>query len=306
MYRQLPKVVLALTAVMWACGGCSSSATPTSPSATAPVSQTSRPPTPIQLTGFVLDSGFRPIAGARVEVVDGPQAGISATADASGQFSLTGSFDNVTTFRASADGYRGATQPWSCSVSECLGASGARPWLGFYLAPLAPPVNIAGDYTLTFVADAACLDLPIELRTRTYAATIAPEDRKHIPANTSFALTVSGASFLGTFDSFTIGVAGDYLGFWLHGGHDPPVVEQLATNAYLAFSGNAAASLPSSSGSPISAAFEGWIDYCELKAPMGAYYNCGTSNWTGEPIPGQAVTYAHCESKNHRLILTRR
>ncbi|MEO8678238.1 MAG: hypothetical protein ABI665_04280, partial [Vicinamibacterales bacterium] len=71
-------------------------------------------------------------------------------------------------------------------------------------------------------------------------------------------------------------------------------------------SGNAAASAPSVSAPTISMGLEGWIDYCVMPSPMGTYYNCGTSNFTGEPIPGAAVTYAHCESKNHRLILARR
>jgi hypothetical protein len=58
----------------------------------------------------------------------------------------------------------------------------------------------------------------------------------------------------------------------------------------------------------ISTSFDGWIDYCVMPTPMHPDngYNCGTSNTTGEPIPGAAVTYAHCESKAHRLTLTRR
>ena len=259
-------IVVALVLVP-ALAGCNAS---TSPSGPSPVSQASRPVTAIQLTGFVIDSGYRPLAGARVEVIHGPQAGTSAIADAAGQFSLTGEFDSTTAFRASADGYATATQPWSCSVGTCPGPTGARPWLGFYLAPLAPPVDIAGHYTLTFVADPACSDVPTELHTRTYAATIVPEARTNVPANTSFALTVSGAPFLRTFDSFSIGVAGDYLGFFLHGGHDPPIVEEIAANTYLAFSGNASASLPSPAMSTISATFDGWINYCEMRRPWAA------------------------------------
>jgi hypothetical protein len=38
----------------------------------------------------------------------------------------------------------------------------------------APPINITGAYTLTFVADPACQRLPETLRTPTYRATIAP------------------------------------------------------------------------------------------------------------------------------------
>jgi hypothetical protein len=167
-------------------------------------------------------------------------------------------------------------------------------------------VNIVGEYALTFVADSACADLPNDLRTRTYAATITPNPRAdgNSLANSSVLVTLRGAGFLGDLNSFEIGIAGDYLGFWLHGGHDPPIVEQLATGTYLAFSGNAATSVGSGMAT-ISALLDGWIDYCVMKSAMGSVYNCGTSNFTGEPIPGLAVTRVHCESKNHRIVLTR-
>jgi hypothetical protein len=246
-----------------------------------------------------MDTAFRRIAGVRIEVVDGPQAGAAMISDATGQFLLTGAFARTNTFRAVKEGYVTATQGFSTSIP------GGRPWLYFYLQPVAPPVNIAGDYTLTFVADRACAGLPSDLLTRTYAATIRGANPAS-PANTSFELTVSGAPLLEKFSSFTIGVAGDSLGFWLHGGHDPPLVEQLAPNTYLAYSGSATATVGRSPMATISTPFEGWIERCVLRSAMAAPYNCGTSNWTGEPIPGFALEYAHCESKDHQLILTRR
>lgn len=252
------------------------------------------------------DSGFRSLAGARVEVLDGPDAGRSTTTDDAGQFWFTGTFDPTTRFRATGEGHVAATQTWNCSVGSCPGATGARPWLAFYLAPLTSPVNIAGDYTLTFLADSACADLPAEARARTYSATITMDAKPNTPVNTSFNVAVSGAQFLRGFNSFGIGVAGDYLGFSLHGGHDPPLVEQFAPDAYLAFSGNAAASVGASGTATFSAPFQGWIDYCEMKSPMGATYNCATSPFTGESTPGLAVVRAHCQSDNHRLILWRR
>lgn len=285
--------------------GCGSPSTPLSPSSLSP-SVVPAAPSSSSIVGFVLDSGFRSVAGAKVEVLDGPEAGSSTTTDTAGQFSLTGTFDPTTRFRATGQGYVTATQTWNCSVGSCPGPTGARPWLGFYLAPLTTPVNIAGDYTLTFIADSACADLPSAAHARTYAATIALDSRPNTPVNTSFTVTVSGAPFLPRFNSFGIGVAGDYLGFNLHGGHDPPLVEQLAPNAYLAFSGNAAATVGASGAATISTTFRGWIEYCELKSPMGSTYNCGTSPFTGEPIPGLAVAYSHCQSENHQLIFWRR
>ena len=286
--------------------GCGGPSSVVAPSRTTPVGQQIGGSVS-GIRGFVLDSGFRAVPGARVEVVDGQSAGASTTTDASGQFSLAGTFTSTDRFRAIKDGYVTATQPWNCSI----GAScpGANPWLGFYLAPLAQPVNIAGDYTLTFTADAACPNLPPEARVRSYPATIAPSQYLTVPANTLLHVTVGGGSFLDTLNGFDIGVAGDYLGFSLDGGHDPTIVEQLAPNTYLAFSGSAAASVGTPPASTISTSFDGWIDYCVMPSPIPSahgYYNCGTSNTTGEPIPGAAVVYAHCESKAHRLTLTRR
>jgi hypothetical protein len=275
--------------------GCDGSGSSSAPSV---VSQTGVQPAALVsgISGFVMDTGFRALPGATIEVIDGPQAGTSTIADANGQFSLTGAFDATVRFRATKADYVTATQPWSCSVETCPGPNNARPWLGFYLAPRAPSVNIAGSYTLTFVADAACADLPQEARTRTYAATIAPESKPNVPANSSFSVTVSGATFLANFDRFSIGVAEDYLGFWLDGGHNPPLIEQLAPNRLYAISGSASASVGRSTVSTISTSFDGWIEHCELKSALGRYYECSAT---------VAVTRARCESRNHRLILTR-
>jgi hypothetical protein len=291
-------IFLAIALALAGCGG-SSSRSPSAPTAgaTVPSGAGSSAADPVTLSdsGYVLDTAFKRLAGVRVDVVDGPQAGASMISDADGQVPLTGAFTRMNMFRASKDGYITATQAFSTS------SPGGKPWLIVYLQPVAPLVNIAGTYTLTFVADNACTDLPPEVRTRSYAATIAPG-----ASATRFVLTTTGAPFLDNFTGFDIGVAGNSLGLWLHGGHDPTLVEQLAPNTYLAFSGVGAASVGSSTVSTISTAFDGWIDYCVMSAPMRSGYNCGTSNVTGEPIPGAAVTYTHCQSPNHRLTLTRR
>jgi hypothetical protein len=238
-------------------------------------------------------------------VLDGAQAGVVATADANGQFWLAGTFDAATRFRATKDGHATATETWTCAMPAC-GDNGPRPYVSFYLVAATPAVDLAGDYTVTFTADSACPDLPSEIRTRTYAATLAPSShpRPNGSANTSMTATLSGASFFGAFLSFEIGVAGDFADFWLDGGHDPPVVEQLATNTYVAFSGNATANVSAGVGS-IAMPLDGWIDYCVTQTPMGTYYLCGT-DLSGTPIPGAVVTHAHCDSQHHQLTVTRR
>jgi hypothetical protein len=284
-------VLLVLAQGLAGCGGSNSSSAPSA----VPQAGLQPPALVSGISGFVMDTAFRPLAGANIEVIDGPDAGTSTIADATGQFSLTGAFDPTVRFRATKDDYVTATQPWSCSVGTCPGPTNARPWLGFYLEPRSTPVSIAGNYTLTFIADGVCANLPSEARTRTYAATIAPESKPNVPANSSFSVTVSGAPLLANFDRFSIGVAGDYLGFWLDGGHNASLIEQLAPNTYYAISGAASASVGRSSVSTISTSFDGWIEHCELKSAVGSYSGCSAT-----------VTRAQCESKNHRLVLTRR
>lgn len=244
-----------------------------------------------------MDSALRRLPGARVEIVDGPQAGTVLTTDAQGEFALSGSFLNTNTFRASKDGYVTATQGFSTS------APGGRPWLTFYLKPLAAPVNVAGDYSLTLVADPSCVELPDQLRTRTYSATITPATGT---SDTSFRLAVTGTPVLGTLNRVSIEVGGNTLGLWLDGGHDPTLVEQLGPNAYLAYSGLGWATVDRSASTTISGSFEGWIEYCEMNSPMREGYNCGTSNFTGNPIPGASITRIRCDASSHQLILTRR
>jgi hypothetical protein len=264
------------------------------PSAPSPVPPSvPSPTTGIQLAGTVSDAAWRPLAGARVEVVDGPQAGLSTTADARGEFRLTGAFDGTTHFRATKEGHVAATGPLPPVCANC------RPnfWIHFYLETLAPYANIAGDYTLTFIADSACADLPNEARTRTYGATVALASGSGQPANSWFNVTVSGSTFLEHYNSFTIGVAGDYLaadvGDWGHGA--PGLVEQIAPNTYLTLSGGIATSL--TDPSTISSSFHGAVDRCELTTEWGSRYSCGDA---------QGVGRAHCLSQNHQFILRRR
>ena len=286
-------LVLALAHGLAACGGSKSPSAPT-PTPTPVPPQIIPQPTGVQVTGFVADSAFRSLAGARVEVLDGPQAGTWAMSDATGQFSLTGTFDDTTRFRATSDGHVATIGTLS---PACTGTCNpARRYMYFSMAVLAPPVEIAGDYTLTFIADSTCEDLPDELRTRTYTATIAPGSNSHSPANTFFWVTVSGVPLLHHYEGFPVGVAGDLVAFELRG-EGPYLVEEFEPNSYIGFDGRAEASVGSSRVSTISTSFEGWIDYCKLKSPMGTYFEC---------TPAQAVAQSRCESKNHRLVLVRR
>jgi hypothetical protein len=219
-----------------------------------------------------------------VEVVDGPQAGLSTTSDASGGFSLTGIFDEATRFRATKEGYVTATRTLQPFCAPC----NPNWWINFALEVPAAPVNVAGDYTLTFVANDACGNLPNEVRIRTYNATIPPAPNG-VPVNAYFPITVSGA--LEGWNILDVGVAGDYVAIWLE-----TLVEHIAPNAFLSFGGLAAATIGTSAGSTIALPFDGAIDYCVTKSDVGRYEECHSG----------LATHAMCTSKNHQLMLSRR
>lgn len=244
----------------------------------------------VLIKGAVYDTALRTLARTTIEVLDGPQAGTATTSDTDGRFSLAGTFDADTRFRATKEGHVVATRTFKHIVST--------KWIFFEMEVLASSVNVAGDYTLTFIADSACADLPDEVRTRTYAATITRGSGTTIPADLYLNGMVTGASFLERYNGFAVHVAGDYVAIPqlgdLHG--DPGLVEQIDTNTYLAFEGSAAASV-GPAASTISMSLDGFIDYCVMKSAMGQRYSCN---------PSQAVAQARCTSANHRLILTRR
>ena len=284
-------LLLVLTRVM---AGCSESASPVSPSVLAPVPPTGTVIDASRVGGVVYDSAFRILGGAVVEVVDGPDAGRSTIADAEGRFSFSGTFDDDTRFRASKEGHITQSQRRS---SQCMTCN-PNYWVYFTLATLVPPVNLAGNYTLTFIADSLCAQLPTGVRTRSYQATVTLMPTTRHPADTFFELTVGGAPFLTNFKTVPLHVAGDYFVLELGDFHGQPgLVEQVAETTYLAFSGSAPVSVGTSSLNSISVPFEGLIDYCVLPAAMGSRYSC---------VPVSAGARAQCQSTRHRLVLERR
>src|SRR5262245_57699842 len=99
-------LAVALTVLSQAMGGCrGAQSIPSGPSPNPqPMSQPAPvppPPTkPIDMQGAVFDTVYRGIAGASVDVLNGPDAGLSTVTDSAGSFSLTGRFDRTTQFRA--------------------------------------------------------------------------------------------------------------------------------------------------------------------------------------------------------------
>lgn len=274
-----------LAVVVGACGG--DAAPPLIPTSVAP-----GPPAPenLNLRGLVYDTAFRPVADVTVEMIDGPHAGTSTTTGSLGTFEFSGAFVRGTLFtlRATRPGYAVATRSFNVPAG-----SRAEVFVSLPLSPLAPPVNVAGEYDATLTADPACVELPEDVRTRRYEVEIVP-----LSVPTSLRGAVYGASFVDSFNWFSVGVAGDFVSFVVDF-DGPTIVERIAERTFLAIGGSASGPVATSAPSEITFAFEGDLFYCALKP-----------DWQGPPysgcfLPQATVARSSCMSKNHRLTLRR-
>jgi hypothetical protein len=289
MQRLLIATGLALAS---AGSGCSHSTT--SPTALQPPIQSVpvNPPaaTLRTLHGYVGDTAFRSMGGARVEVLNGPEADKEFSSDAQGYFSYVGMFSGATSMRATREGYLPLTIP------VVVGNSVDQAWVSFLLSPVTPPIEAAGNYTLTISVDSACSGFPDAARVRSYPAHLTRRSITTTPVNTQYDGVVSGGTFAPYLGIFWVGVAGDYLAVSTEG-EGPSIVEQIAPKTYISYLGRAGASIPAGSPTMISAPFNGTIEYCELKLGIGQYYDCSDS---------LAVVKAQCTSANNRLSLAPR
>jgi hypothetical protein len=294
MSRSVRLCVLFLIAAQGVAGaGCGDQGPvtlPTGPSVPGRSSPTPAGPAPaasVVTRGTVSDSAFRPLQGATIEVLGGRLTGVSTVSDARGEFFLPGELEGTTLLRAFKEGHVPITRPFSYV--------GTSRFVFFYLVPLSPQLDISGDYTLTFIAD-SCSAIPAELRRRSYAVTIAPAPTLNNPAP-FFKVTIHGGRFLANYDAFSIGVAGDAVGFPDNDG--PTLVEEISPDTYLTYEsfGWAPTERNETEGvATISTAFLG-LDYCVLNAGTTPAYRCRTD---------QAISHARCDSSDQRLTLTRR
>jgi len=272
------------------------------PTAPAPVAAAAPPPASgITIAGRVHDTGLRPLGGAIVEVVNGPNAGTRVTTLSSGAFALSGDFDADTQFRATKDGYQSGVKKMGSHCAPC----NPHFWVYFYLGLPDPPADIAGDYLLTVTADEACTALPPEARSRTYTATIIAEADQPTPANTFFRGRTGAASLVTglSWEGLWFAVAGNYIELTsgdLHG--QPGVLEEIAPRTYFSFGGIGQTTLESSGTTTIRSLFEGEIVYCVLKPDVAPLDGNGRYNCSAE----RAVTRVGCPSWKHQLIFTRR
>jgi Carboxypeptidase regulatory-like domain len=270
--------ILLIAIITSGCGGTSS----VSPS--GPSTDVNRI---VTIQGRVQDSLLRPIADARVTIVDGPLNGVSTTTNEEGRFALAASFRaaELTTVHIEKDGYWSATARWRPS---------GEIWVA--LRALALP-DLEGQYTITFSAAAECSQLPSQVRSRTYFASISPrpDDRAY------FTSTLTGAEFQHGYNTF-FGAVGsnaarfsvyswDAFNWWLE---DQPIIERLPSGGYVAWMGTAMAPLVSSTAS-IVATLDGSVSYCAVpREPTMTNY------------PPTCSAVEECKSDHHQLVLKRR
>jgi hypothetical protein len=263
-----------------------------SPLAPTTVSQ----PAPAEpgIRGSVFDTASRPIFGATVEILDGAHAGVSTTTTIAlgGGFVLPGTFDDTIRFRALKEGYAPATKtstiPAACPM--------CTRYVSFLLELDVPPVDLSGEYAVTFAADPACTVLPESTRTRNYAATI-----ERSTAAFRFNVSLLDASVLHGYDWEGIGisVAGDFIAVSLGSLHGSPgLVERVADDTYISFEGEATASV-GRPPSTVATSFEGLIEACQL--PAGSASVVATGKYV---CP--AAARVQCLSGKHTLTMTRR
>jgi hypothetical protein len=297
MNRSLALGAVSLVAIVLSgCDSTSPLAPTPNPSTIAAAQTPPRGDGVIAVAGTVYDRAWRAVLDARIEVLDGPHAGLSARVDARGAFQLGGVFDAATRFRATAADY----QEQILRLPERCAACNPNYWIHFSLETSTPAADLSGEYLLTFQADAACTQLPEELRSRTYTATLAPSAANRAGL---FALSLRDARFVPRYDQVSFGVAGDYFAVPLGDGHGTPgIAEEVAPNRYLSFEGTAGGSLVASESGVLSAALDGVISCCELSAPPSGYFQCA---WDTPLVRRQCTSSRH-EVRLQRLDSTHR
>jgi hypothetical protein len=268
-------IAVGFALIAGACGH--SPASPAAPTVPTPV-----PRVVTVVTGSVSDTASRPLADASVDIINGLQAVASITTDTAGRYSFSGTFVGTITLRATKEGYIAATQTldFRSICNDCSAAIYFR---------LQSPENVqieTGNYTLTWIADSACTDLPEDVRTRTYAATI-----------TAGTGTIPGyfVNASGLVSGFGISIAGNYLQIEI----DEGLREEIPPGTSIAFYGFAGVTVETSPVSTLSFfPVNGAVDYCVLKSKTSSSYECGP--------PDQVLTHSRCRSMNLRMILTRR
>ena len=249
--------------------------------------------------GTVSDAVFRPLSGARIEVLDGQHAGATASSDGFGGFEFSGTASGAVRLRASHTGFQTAT------VDTVWQQERSGGWVQFQLKPIGPAYEIEpGPYTLTITNDLAtaigrtapCEGFPTDLTTRTFEGTIQVSTSPTY-AYLFEALPTNNPTLKQYTGRLALGVAGQFIGFQ---SDDALFSEELPGFRYLQILGSAPTSEPATlTGTSITVPFLGDFWYCQTTAASN-YNNCSQA-------PGaQLVDYRMCSSVHDTMVFTKR
>jgi hypothetical protein len=234
------------------------------------------------LVGAVRDPSSQPIAGARIEITNGPFTGRFAISDATGEFHFVDPafVSEPVTLHIFKEGYRPAF-----ALTEQLRT----------IVTLAPN---ATEGTITFKAADDCT-LPPSLMSRTYTATLDIWE----PGSRTLVIPLTGADFFSGLRTVWANVGRgrpvaefrvssyEVLQRFLD---EVPIYERIGASGYLSFFGTATTSAPPPQDS-FATSFDGTISYCANATDPGG----------GSP-PQCLVAEVHCRSNGHELTGTRR
>ena len=159
-----------------------------------------------QARGWITDTAFRPVSGVRIDVVDGPTAGASGTSGPDGSFYVSVPLDQEFVVRATKAGYVDAVAAFT-TYSTSYGIF-FRGYLTISSSD-APVVFEPGAYTVTL--DFPCSEIPADLRTQTFQATVTT--RPNAPPGTNFIVVIDDERFgQFKFNGFEFGVSGSVIG----------------------------------------------------------------------------------------------
>ncbi len=256
--------------------------TPSPPVVTPPAP--SGPAFPLAL-GYALDTAFQRLAGVRVEVLDGPAAGVSATSGGDGSFRLAVPDGSGFLVRATKADYVTVLE----SARSYSTPSGKFYTPALFLTPTENAVFEPGTYSVTL--DFPCSAIPADLSTQTFPATVTRLTGTTTPPGRGFNVQIDDDRF--RLKRFVFGVAGQSVGV-----QDGELVWEVRPYRYFhAFfgqdwGGEAVPAGVSSFSIPAKA------DFCELNSPMGSELYCDTSP------AAQVITRGSC--LGGRLTLTPR
>ena len=232
---------------------------------TAP-NQTPRVPlltgTVATVTGFTLNA-------ATVEGIDAQGARTSTSTDRAGYYELQVPPAGVVTVRASKIGY--VSSEYAVDLPRTAAAN--------FILDFTESLALRGDHTMTLAADPACVQLPADVRTRTYDASLIPLWADYYNGTLRHGTTPVGA-FVAVLD-------GAFASFFANDS-DTFVYERLGSSAFL------------------------WIDFVVGKAPIDqpsfTLLMTGSFNYCADIGPDHAcrVPRTTCDSSNHTFTLTRR